>query len=251
MALASRVTAKCNNLKGSRIFPWIARINLLSSALRWEFARTQRLTGCSGRTRTILGCRDEQTHTGTQMLTKHCKRSGDQQPGSIGRTNALSACRPTRHKKIRPRLARKSECNATASALWSISAPRDYVAQPSSAPQQKTAPQSGAVIAIWSPVERGGAGNEIRTHDFNLGNIRLAPNTIREIQQYQPQRVPWRCVPSRGVPWKVEGWVEDLRWRHALLKPAVELIQDEQVESPRSHLEPHMPIRRHPPRPTV
>jgi hypothetical protein len=50
-----------------------------------------------------------------------------------------------------------------------------------------------------------GAGNEIRTHDFNLGNIRLAPNTIREIQQHQPHSVPWRCVPSRGVPWKVEG----------------------------------------------
>jgi hypothetical protein len=50
-----------------------------------------------------------------------------------------------------------------------------------------------------------GAGNEIRTHDFNLGNIRLAPNTIPEIQQHQPHRVPWRCVPSRGVPWKV-GW---------------------------------------------
>ena len=53
-----------------------------------------------------------------------------------------------------------------------------------------------------------GAGNEIRTHDFNLGNIRLAPNTIREIQQHQPQSVPWRCVPSRGVLWKVEGRVE-------------------------------------------
>ena len=46
------------------------------------------------------------------------------------------------------------------------------------------------------------------THDFNLGNIPLAQNTIREIQQHQPHSVPWRCVPSRGVPWKVEGWVE-------------------------------------------
>ena len=50
-----------------------------------------------------------------------------------------------------------------------------------------------------------GAGNEIRTHDFNLGNIPLASNTIREIQQHQPPRVPWRCVPSPGVPWQVEG----------------------------------------------
>jgi hypothetical protein len=50
-----------------------------------------------------------------------------------------------------------------------------------------------------------GAGNEIRTHDFNLGNIRLAHDTIREIQQHQRHSVPWRCVPSRGVPWKVEG----------------------------------------------
>jgi hypothetical protein len=50
-----------------------------------------------------------------------------------------------------------------------------------------------------------GAGNEIRTHDFNLGNILLAQKTIREMQQHQPHRVPWRCVPSRGVPWKVEG----------------------------------------------
>ena len=55
-----------------------------------------------------------------------------------------------------------------------------------------------------------GAGNEIRTHDRNLGNIRLAHDTSREIQQHQPQRVPWRCVPSPGVPWKVEGWVEGL-----------------------------------------
>ena len=58
-----------------------------------------------------------------------------------------------------------------------------------------------------------GAGNEIRTHDFNLGNIRLALNTIPEIQQHQPRRVPWGCVPSRGVPCKVEGWVEG-RWSH-------------------------------------
>ncbi len=63
-----------------------------------------------------------------------------------------------------------------------------------------------------------GAGNEIRTHDFNLGNIRLAPNTIREIQQHQPHSVPWRCVPSRGVPWKVEGWVEGSRFGGALVK---------------------------------
>ena len=67
-----------------------------------------------------------------------------------------------------------------------------------------------------------GAGNEIRTHDFNLGNIRLAPNTIREIQQYQLQRVLWRCVPSRGVPWKVEGWVEDSGWDQVLRKPSVD-----------------------------
>jgi hypothetical protein len=46
-----------------------------------------------------------------------------------------------------------------------------------------------------------GAGNEIRTHDFNLGNVRLAHDTIRETQQDQPHSVPWRCVPSRGVPW--------------------------------------------------
>ena len=26
---------------------------------------------------------------------------------------------------------------------------------------------------FWSPVERGGAGNEIRTHDFNLGKVAL------------------------------------------------------------------------------
>ena len=53
------------------------------------------------------------------------------------------------------------------------------------------------------------AGEAEYTHDFNLGKPSLASNTIREIQQHQPQRVPWRCVPSRGVPWKVEGWVED------------------------------------------
>jgi hypothetical protein len=46
------------------------------------------------------------------------------------------------------------------------------------------------------------------TRDFNLGNASLASNTIREIQQHQPQHVPWRCVPCRGVPCKVEGWVE-------------------------------------------
>ncbi|MGB8331948.1 MAG: hypothetical protein WCE62_17615, partial [Polyangiales bacterium] len=65
----------------------------------------------------------------------------------------------------------------------------------------KTAPQNGAAIAT-------GAGNEIRAPDFNLGNASLASNTIREIQRHQPHRVPWRCAPSRGVPWKVEGWVE-------------------------------------------
>jgi len=75
-----------------------------------------------------------------------------------------------------------------------------------------------------------GAGNEIRTHDFNLGNIRLALNTIREIQQHQPHSVPWRCVPSRGVPWKVEGSVEDLGRRQALRNPSVDFIEDDQVD---------------------
>jgi hypothetical protein len=90
-------------------------------------------------------------------------------------------------------------------SLNRIGAPTDKrslrVAQPSRRhpPKRRTAPQTGAVIANF------GAGNEIRTHDFNLGNIFLAPNTIREIQQHQPYSVPWRCVPSRGVPWKVEG----------------------------------------------
>jgi len=74
------------------------------------------------------------------------------------------------------------------------------------------------------------AGNEIRTHDFNLGNIRLASNTIRETQQHQRQSVPWRCVPSRGVPCKVEGWGEDLGWRQALLKPSVDFVENEQVD---------------------
>jgi len=50
-----------------------------------------------------------------------------------------------------------------------------------------------------------GAGNGIRTHDFNLGNPFGALNTIREIQRHQPHRVPGRCVPSRGVLWNVEG----------------------------------------------
>ena len=65
------------------------------------------------------------------------------------------------------------------------------------------------------------AGEAEYTHDFNLGNIRLAHDTIREIQQHQPQRVPWRCVPSRGVPCKAEGWVEDLSWRRAELEPSI------------------------------
>ena len=66
------------------------------------------------------------------------------------------------------------------------------------------------------------AGEAEYTHDFNLGNIRLAHDTIREVQQHQPQRVPWRCVPSPGVLPKVEGWVEDLAWRQELLKPSVD-----------------------------
>ena len=65
-----------------------------------------------------------------------------------------------------------------------------------------------------------GAGDGFRTHDFNLGNILLAQNTIREIQQHQPHRVPWRCVPSRGVLRKVEGWVEDLGWLSSRLSRA-------------------------------
>jgi len=54
------------------------------------------------------------------------------------------------------------------------------------------------------------AGEAEYAHDFDLGNTRSPLNMIREIQQHQPQRVPWRCVPSPGVPWKVEGWVEGL-----------------------------------------
>jgi len=74
------------------------------------------------------------------------------------------------------------------------------VATPPKWPTQGTA----EVAAGMNPVITG-RGDWIRTHDFNLGNIRLAPNTIREIQQHQPHRVPWRCLPSRGVLWKVEG----------------------------------------------
>ena len=58
-----------------------------------------------------------------------------------------------------------------------------------------------------------GAGNEIRTHDFNLGNPCRGLNTIREIQQHQPQvsrGVACRPDMSRGVPRKVEDLVEDL-----------------------------------------
>ena len=67
------------------------------------------------------------------------------------------------------------------------------------------------------PSSSDGAGNEIRTHDFNLGNISLAPNTIREIQEHQAHRVPWRCVPSRGK-WKVE-------WK----KPGCEIRRGDRV----------------------
>ena len=56
------------------------------------------------------------------------------------------------------------------------------------------------------PSSPNGAGNEIRTHDFNLGNTLLAPNTIREVQQHQPHSVP--CAACRPVvspgKWKVE-----------------------------------------------
>jgi hypothetical protein len=45
-----------------------------------------------------------------------------------------------------------------------------------------------------------GAGNEIRTHDFNLGNIRLAPNINHNVSR----GVACRPEVSRGK-WKV-GW---------------------------------------------
>ena len=43
------------------------------------------------------------------------------------------------------------------------------------------------------------------THDFNLGNILLAHDTIQEIQQHQPHSVPWRGLPSRGSAADVAG----------------------------------------------
>jgi len=39
-------------------------------------------------------------------------------------------------------------------------------------------------------------------------SLKHARIPYEQFQQHQPHRVPWRCVPSRGVPSKVEGWVE-------------------------------------------
>ena len=139
------------------------------------------------------------------------------------RLTAMSLANPSRIPAWMAGYSRLAACARWQSPAWQFpkalrTTPYEFDTGATQAPSRSYF----GLVAFAERVTGAGSGGAkgsrfsgLADSDFNLGNILLAPNTIREIQQHQPHSVPWRCVPSRGVPCNVEGWVEDpasFRW---------------------------------------